>query len=68
MLNRILQRLFSAHREKNRELNYASSRISLTIARYKSASKQLQTEIGRSHYAHIPSPNAPQELHSDRVH
>lgn len=51
MLRNFIGRLFPAHREKKRELSRASSRISLSIARYKNASKQLQTEIDRNHFA-----------------
>lgn len=51
MLNKLFQRLFPHHRDKEIELSRASSSVSLSISRYKHASMELQKEIERNRFA-----------------
>ncbi|AIQ14617.1 hypothetical protein [Paenibacillus durus] len=39
------------HAEKERELRQASTRVTLTISRYRDTSREIQEEIGRNRFA-----------------
>lgn len=51
MFSRWLKRLSPQHREKEMELEQASGRVSLAIARYKNMSREIQEEIERNKFA-----------------
>lgn len=51
MLSNWIKRLSPRHRDKERELAQASSRVAITIARYKYMSQEIQDEIGRNRFA-----------------
>lgn len=52
MLNKLIQRLLTPrHRQKEIELNKASSSVTLSINRYKYMSQEIQAEIERNRFA-----------------
>lgn len=50
MLKKWLQRLPVVQHERA-NLNHASGRVSLSIARYKDMARELQVEVERNHFA-----------------
>ncbi|WP_442950543.1 hypothetical protein [Paenibacillus sp. D9] len=50
MLKKLLQ-LLPTTRDKEADLNHASKRVSLTIARYRDMSREIQDEIDKNGFA-----------------
>lgn len=51
MLNQWMKRIFPQHKQREKELEQASGRVALSIARYKNMSKEIQEEIERNKFA-----------------
>lgn len=51
MLSNWIKRLSPRNREKERELHQASGRVTVSIRRYKDASKEIQEEIANNGFA-----------------
>lgn len=51
MLSNWIKRIFPRYRDKERELHRASGRVSVSIRRYKDASKEIQDEIANNGFA-----------------
>ncbi|NJJ41558.1 hypothetical protein HCB82_20630 [Paenibacillus sp. 7028] len=51
MLMKWINRLSPQHRKREKELVQASGRVTVTIARYKNMSEEIQAEIQRNRFA-----------------
>ncbi|RUT35964.1 hypothetical protein EJP77_02905 [Paenibacillus zeisoli] len=51
MWSRWIEIILQRHRRKEADLDQASRRIALSIERYRSLSREIQTEVRKNHFA-----------------